>query len=46
VKLSSEEIEECRKLAEELSQRSLLSFGLPRELVDELYFPKKEGDAE
>jgi hypothetical protein len=44
MKIPDEKIEECRKLMEELSQRSLLSFGLPRELIDEFYFPKETKD--
>lgn len=44
MKIPDEKIEECRKLMEELSQRSLLSFGLPRKFIDELYFPKETKD--
>lgn len=46
VKIPENMIEEHRKLMEELSQRSILSLGIPRKFIDELYFPKEEGDTE
>lgn len=46
VKLSDKEIAECQRFMDEMSKLSLINLGIPRKLIDELYFPKKEGDVE
>ena len=46
VKLSDKEIAECQRFIDEISKLSLINLGIPRKLIDEIYFPKEEGDAE
>lgn len=46
VKLSDKEIAECHRFMDEVSRLTLINLGVPRKLIDEFYFPKKEGDAE
>jgi hypothetical protein len=46
VKLSDKEIAECHRFMDEISKLSLINLGIPRKLIDEIYFPKEEGDAE